>query len=1072
MVSLRQIVEDKVSNNFATFIPMHTVLFRFTNLYNLELHSYTFYLVHSHFNWQRLIFVPTDDAAADDDSDDDGESSDESSSSEDSNDSMPAAHAAAIGHSPRAMSITKSSMACETPAKDDSGKMDSEPSVNKVVEVKKELGINVEDATGLISSHSENGKSEGATKPQEAGIETPEPSHDTDTLATAKFISGQREKGAREVADNRCDIEQTVSPLTNGGISLPKKSSTTKRNKGNKYYCPYDLNERDEDENTALHVAVHARKLEQVKLLLKAGVSMNKKCDGSFPIHTAISIGAIPGHEIFAHACVEAMVEIGADISVKDDSLYTPLYLACMMNQPRIVKFILSKTIGRLTLNMRADRSGGRPLHAAAKFENIGSTGPYRRGPIRTPLTVPPTHHPDGTLAQSHTPGGNVTGDSGDGIAQGKNLYVVLPELSPEKTVTEILLSTAGIEIDAQNATGQTALHVACSRGNWHVVRLLLHFGASPTILDRRGYSPGEVSHKRGMPIPNDLLTLLGRAPTTGLIAPPRDLIVDPDSSTLLICHELCLAHRSCPPIRRDTDMDPPPENVRRLHVLINEHDGILRSNEFGRIVWEGKARRAAIADVLMCHEYNYVESISQICSTIQDHPSAISHLDADTAVSRWSFEAAMHAAGSVCQAVDKIMSGEHRNAFCAVRPPGHHAGPRGIVRCTNDPEGGSHGFCLLNNVAIGAAYARSMYRNDGISKIAIVDFDVHHGNGTEEIIRQLYPGIDKASIRTPFAVGELVSARYRPWLDETDCENVFFASTHGYGSRGQEMAEHQGPQSWFYPASGKTHTSDAIRNPNSVDTPNQSAFILSQTWTRMGDDTKANCCKIINCGLGLPSKEALPGMQRLELRDTYRKKIFPALRDFDPDIIFVSAGFDAHRKDTMNFGYVGMVEDDYEWVTEQLVKIANTCCNGRIVSVLEGGYKIHGGVISPFARSVASHVRGLVDGGRSRELYDPSDGEWESQFERHIIEERERKRQQRSDRLHLAAELSRRQQQQHEVEAMMKEPLNDNTVTAADTVATNLASDDGDQPARKRRRNQVDYQKLYEEMKQEGVAS
>jgi acetoin utilization deacetylase AcuC-like enzyme len=75
-----------------------------------------------------------------------------------------------------------------------------------------------------------------------------------------------------------------------------------------------------------------------------------------------------------------------------------------------------------------------------------------------------------------------------------------------------------------------------------------------------------------------------------------------------------------------------------------------------------------------------------------------------------------------------------------------------------------------------------------------------------------------------------------------------------------------------------------------------------------------------------------------------------------------------------MNFGYVGMVEDDYEWVTEQLVKVANTCCNGRIVSVLEGGYKIHGGIVSPFARSVASHVRGLVDGGRSRELYDMQD--------------------------------------------------------------------------------------------------
>ena len=124
------------------------------------------------------------------------------------------------------------------------------------------------------------------------------------------------------------------------------------------------------------------------------------------------------------------------------------------------------------------------------------------------------------------------------------------------------------------------------------------------------------------------------------------------------------------------------------------------------------------------------------MCSSIPDHPSAVAHLDADTTMSRWSFEAALRAAGSVCEAVDKVVSGDFRNAFCAVRPPGHHAGPRGIVRCANDPDGGSHGFCFLNNVAIGAAYARSMYRNEGIRKIAIVDFDVHHGNGTESFFK------------------------------------------------------------------------------------------------------------------------------------------------------------------------------------------------------------------------------------------------------------------------------------------------------------------------------------------------
>jgi acetoin utilization deacetylase AcuC-like enzyme len=452
---------------------------------------------------------------------------------------------------------------------------------------------------------------------------------------------------------------------------------------------------------------------------------------------------------------------------------------------------------------------------------------------------------------------------------------------------------------------------------------------------------------------------------------------------------------------------------------------------------------------VFKCHEYNYVETISQMCSVIPDHPSAVAHLDGDTTMSRWTFEAALRAAGSVCEAVDKVMSGDFRNAFCMVRPPGHHAGPRGIVRCANDPDGGSHGFCFLNNVAIGAAYARSMYRNEGIRRIAIVDFDVHHGNGTEEIIRQLVPDVEKSTVRTPFAVGELAAPKYRPWLDETDIQDVFFASTHGYGPRGLELSDSPSG-GFFYPASGKSHTSDAIKNPSIVESPNLTDFLLSQMWARMGEEARGNCCKILNCGLTLPEREGVAGMQRLEVRDTYRQKILPHLREFDPDIIFISAGFDAHKKDSMNFGYVGMVEDDYEWVTEQLVRVANTCCNGRIVSVLEGGYKIHGGIVSPFARSVASHVRALVDGGKSRELYDLQDGEWESQFERHLIDERERKRQQKWERMRILEDQAQRA-----------------------LYGNYEGVDGGEEPStRKRKRNQVDYRQLYEQMKKEGFAS
>ena len=234
------------------------------------------------------------------------------------------------------------------------------------------------------------------------------------------------------------------------------------------------------------------------------------------------------------------------------------------------------------------------------------------------------------------------------------------------------------------------------------------------------------------------------------------------------------------------------------------------------------------------------------------------------------------------------------------------------------------------------------------------------------------------------------------------------------------------------------------------VEQPSLAEFLSSQTWARMGDESKFNCCKIIDIGLDLPDQGSDPQTrnikQRLELRDTYRQQVLPQLREFDPDLIFISAGFDAHRRDTMNFGYVGMVEEDYEWLTEQLIKIANTCCNGRVISVLEGGYKIHGGIVSPFARSVASHVRALADGGGSRELYDTQDGVWESQFERHLFERRERKREQEREQLRLAQEENNRR-------------------NLLELAAQGDTPEDPDAPSRKRRRNEVDYKELFKQM-------
>jgi len=1023
---------------------------------------------------RNLIFVPRKGQDSDDDSSDGsssdgaGESSDDSSGTDGERDTAAAA-AAAMGHCIPLV-----------PAEIDGNVAEGETKSEKSPEASEAAK---DDAAMELEETNDNGlplPSPDKTKTTDASLENISPVKLDEQM---KPITPP----TAEVLANHLDIEAEVKPQSedanqtaNGTAKKESKKKSKKKKRQKKepvsYYCPHDIDLRDPDGNTPLHVAIHARKLEHVRLLLEAGAQPNSKCDHSAPLHTAIAIGSITTHKHFSYDAVDLLTDHGADLSARDDSGHTPLYLATMHNVPSVAGLLLNDPIGIQTLNIKSDRTGGRPLHAAARFDTS-----------------------KGKILAIGAGTGNGIGSPNAGSAS-------------KAIMTQMLLNTPGIEVDATNNYGRSPLHTAASRGNWQVAHLLLAAGANPNLKDQRGLTPGLFALKKGMPIPNDLIETLGASSippsleSRTCMPPKRDLIIDPEAQTFLVCHELCSQHMTCPPINRNIAVEPPPENVRRLTVLLDEQVGILRGAEFDSAKWEGDCRRASMADVLKVHEYKYVEYISQFCSAIPDHPSAVAHLDSDTGLSRWSFESAMRAAGSVCEAVDRVLAGDFRNAFCAVRPPGHHAGPRGIVKCEKDPEG-SHGFCLLNNVAIGAAYARSMYRNDGIKKIAIIDFDVHHGNGTEAIIRNLVPSMDKAPIKLPFAVGTMETPRYRPWLDETDVDNVFFASAHGYGPR--QLVHQMGPHpGYFYPASGSSYVSQNVRSPNSVEAPAVEDFIFTQTWARMGEEARMNCCKIINVGLNLPVPGETPGMQRVETRDAYRKNILPHLLEFNPDIIFISAGFDAHKRDEMNFGYVGMVEEDYEWITEQLVKVANTCCNGRIVSVLEGGYRIHGGIVSPFARSVASHVRGLMEGGNSRELYDKAEGEWESRFEREMVEERERKRQLRMERLTRPhASLARKHEapsvnapapapapqppqvapppvatrtvaETYDMDAMMKMPLSQSTDQATGVVLeegseskgeeTSPAATAEDERPTKRKRNLVDYKELYEKIKKE----
>ncbi len=233
---------------------------------------------------------------------------------------------------------------------------------------------------------------------------------------------------------------------------------------------------------------------------------------------------------------------------------------------------------------------------------------------------------------------------------------------------------------------------------------------------------------------------------------------------------------------------------------------------------------------------------------------SGLVQIDADTIASPGTWLAVLHAAGTVCQAVTDVIGGAPKRAFCAVRPPGHHAEPARAM-----------GFCLFNNIFIGALHAQAR----GLEKIAIVDFDVHHGNGSDAMAR-LH-------------------------------DNVFYISSH------------QWP---LYPGSGGPQ--DQVPG------------------------------RVLNIPLPAGSGSA-------DFRKVYEEQVFPALENNVPDLLMLSAGFDAHRDDPL--AQMNLCEEDFGWVTRELCRIADRHCGGRVVSVLEGGYNL-----TTLKGCVAAHIAALSD--------------------------------------------------------------------------------------------------------------
>jgi acetoin utilization deacetylase AcuC-like enzyme len=310
------------------------------------------------------------------------------------------------------------------------------------------------------------------------------------------------------------------------------------------------------------------------------------------------------------------------------------------------------------------------------------------------------------------------------------------------------------------------------------------------------------------------------------------------NGTTLVVSHPACVEHNM------GEGHPERPERVRAIERALED--------EAFQMLARAVAPLADDASIARVHPQAYIEAIREAAPK---HGRVA--LDADTSMSTGTFEAALRAAGGAVFAVDEVMSGKARNAFVSTRPPGHHAEVATPM-----------GFCFFNNAAIAARHAQTAY---GAERVAIMDFDVHHGNGTQHIF----------------------------WNDPT----VMYASTH---------------QMPHYPGTGAIQ--ERGEHNQIVNAP-----------LRSGDGGDA-------------------------FREAMESVILPRLEAFAPDLVIISAGFDAHRRDPL--GNLNLVEADFAWATQKLVGIARKHAHERVVSVLEGGYDLEG-----LSRSVAAHVTALMEG-------------------------------------------------------------------------------------------------------------
>ena len=307
--------------------------------------------------------------------------------------------------------------------------------------------------------------------------------------------------------------------------------------------------------------------------------------------------------------------------------------------------------------------------------------------------------------------------------------------------------------------------------------------------------------------------------------------------TTWIYTHDACFGHQPGPHH---------PEGPQRLTAVLDA----LRNEEFAGLHWE-QAPMGTRAQLEHVHDPDYIDAVQAAAPE-----KGYCLLDAgDTIMSPGTWEAVMRCVGAACAAVDAVVSGQARNAFCATRPCGHHA-----------ERSRAMGFCVFNQAAIAALHARHAH---GLRRVAVMDFDVHHGNGTQHCFE--------------------------------DDPDLFFGSSH---------------QSPFYPGTGARSEQGVAGN-------------------------------VVN--IPLPRGSGSDAFRRL-----MRDEMLPALERFAPELLIISAGFDAHELDPL--GGLAFTDADYAWITRELMAVADRCAASRVISVLEGGYSLEG-----LASGSAAHVRALM---------------------------------------------------------------------------------------------------------------